>query len=85
MQMSKEMKSLKTSVDALLQAHTEFDSALWQGDYEAMTRAQKKIEAARCRAALASRRFEETIEEFGRLAALLDLDSAVELEHRTRL
>jgi hypothetical protein len=85
MQISQEAQTLKNCMDALLNAHNAFDSALWHADHAAMMRAQKQIEAARCKAALASRRFERTIGELERLTHMLESDDVVELEQNTRL
>lgn len=85
MQISQEAQTLKNCMDALLNAHNEFDSALWHADHDAMMKAQRRIEAARCKAALASRRFERTIGEIDRLTQMLESDDVVELERNTRL
>lgn len=85
MQISHEAQTLKNCMDALLSAHNEFDSALWHADHDAMMKAQKRIEAARCKAALASRRFERTLTDLQRLSEMLGSDDVVELERNTRL
>ncbi len=83
MQMPREILTLKSALDELLEAHEEFDAAAFYGEVSDVTVAQMKVDAARRRARLISGRFEHAVTEFGALERMLDGDE--HLERKTRL
>ena len=85
MAMPREVLTLKSALDELLEAHEEFDAATFYGGTHELHVAQLKIDAARRRARLVSGRFDHAVSEFSSLERMLDVEERGELERNTRL
>ena len=85
MGMPREVITLKSALDELLEAHEEFDAAAFYGAAGDVHVAQMKVEAARRRARLVSGRFDHALGQFSSLEAMLEVEERGELERRTRL
>ena len=85
MRMPREIMTLKSALDELLEAHEEFDAAAFYGEASDLHGAQMKVDAARRRARLVSGRFEHAISEYSALERMLDEPERGDLERKTRL